>query len=63
MKNEVKKQLGYKPKPAVAKPLAKEAIKRDCSQQDVIHDALSDRYNLCPDCGKKTHGGAECKKS
>lgn len=62
MKTEVKKQILLRPAAKLAKRLARDAKRKQCSQQQVVVGILQDHY-FCSDCGRPLAdvGGGMCK--
>ena len=61
MNNEVKKQILLRPAEKLAKRLARDAKRKQCSQQQVVVGILQDHY-FCSDCGRPLSdvGGGTC---
>ena len=61
MNNEVKKQILLRPAEKLAKRLARDAKRKQCSQQQVVVGILQDHY-FCSDCGRPLAdvGGGTC---
>jgi NADH pyrophosphatase NudC (nudix superfamily) len=59
--NEVKKQILLRPAAKLAKRLARDAKRKQCSQQAVVVGILQDHY-FCSDCGRPLAdvGGGTC---
>ncbi len=61
MKTEVKKQILLRPAAKLARRLARDAKRKQCSQQAVVVGILTDHY-FCSDCGRPLSdvGGGTC---